>query len=102
MENRKENRSWYKGSRIAVSVSIALANILFQLNEELHICVPFDPNLTVYQFMQVLDDTFASHMQQLLGNALQEKDLEPPRSIMEVRSMLCKDAPNHKDSTYYY
>ncbi|CAN1340875.1 hypothetical protein LINPERPRIM_LOCUS39003 [Linum perenne] len=69
MENRKENRSWYKGSRVAVSV---------------------------------LDDTFASQMQQLLGNAIQEKDLEPPRSIMEVRSMLCKDAPNHKDNGYYY
>ncbi|KAJ0981455.1 hypothetical protein J5N97_009710 [Dioscorea zingiberensis] len=50
----------------------------------------------------VLDDTFASQMQQLLGNALQEKDLEPPRSIMEVRSMLCKDAPSHKDSSFYY
>ncbi|KAF8377347.1 hypothetical protein HHK36_030724 [Tetracentron sinense] len=69
LENRKENRSWYKGSRVAVAI---------------------------------LDDTFASQMQQLLGNALQEKDLEPPRSIMEVRSMLCKDAPNHKDNTYYY
>ncbi|KAK7385380.1 hypothetical protein VNO78_31097 [Psophocarpus tetragonolobus] len=69
LENRKENRSWYKGSRVAVSI---------------------------------LDDTFASHMQQLLGNALHEKDLEPPRSIMEVRSMLCKDAPNHKDNTFYY
>ncbi|KDP41462.1 hypothetical protein JCGZ_15869 [Jatropha curcas] len=69
LENRKENRSWYKGSRIAVSV---------------------------------LDDTFASQMQQLLGNALQDKDLEPPRSIMEVRSMLCKDTPNHKDNGYYY
>ncbi|XP_057725923.1 uncharacterized protein LOC130941436 [Arachis stenosperma] len=69
LENRKENRSWYKGSRVAVSV---------------------------------LDDTFASQMQQLLGNALQEKDLEAPRSIMEVRSMLCKDAPNHKDNTFYY
>ncbi|PQQ10519.1 uncharacterized protein Pyn_37378 [Prunus yedoensis var. nudiflora] len=69
LENRKENRSWYKGSRIAVSI---------------------------------LDDTFASQMQQLLGNALQEKDLEPPRSIMEVRSMLCKDAANHKDNTYYF
>ncbi|CAN0873389.1 hypothetical protein LINGRAHAP2_LOCUS10360 [Linum grandiflorum] len=69
MENRKENRSWYKGSRVAVSV---------------------------------LDDMFASEMQQLLGNAIQEKDLEPPRSIMEVRSMLCKDAPNHKDKGYYY
>lgn len=54
----------------------------------------------IYNF-QVLDDTFASQMQQLLGNSLLEKDLEPPRSIMEVRSMLCKDAPNHKDSNYY-
>lgn len=69
LENRKENRSWYKGSRVAVFV---------------------------------LDDAFASQLQQLLGNSLQEKDLEPPRSIMEVRSILCKDAPNHKDSTYYY
>ncbi|KAJ7958937.1 Pesticidal crystal cry8Ba protein [Quillaja saponaria] len=69
MENRKENRSWYKGSRIATSV---------------------------------LEDTFATQMQQLLGNALQEKDLELPRSIMEVRSMLCKDTPNHKDNMFYY
>ncbi|KAI4337616.1 hypothetical protein L6164_016008 [Bauhinia variegata] len=69
LENRKENRSWYKGSRVAVSI---------------------------------LDDTLASQMQQLLGNALQQKDLEPPRSIMEVRSMLCKDAPDPKDNTFYY
>ncbi|KAG7966520.1 hypothetical protein I3843_08G055100 [Carya illinoinensis] len=69
LENRKENRSWYKGSRIAVTI---------------------------------LDDTFASQMQQLLGNTVQEKDLEPPRSIKEVRSILCKDVPNHKDNTYYY
>ncbi|XP_050204886.1 uncharacterized protein LOC126654923 [Mercurialis annua] len=69
LENRKENRSWYKGSRIAVSV---------------------------------LDDTFASQMQQLLGNTLQGKDLEPTRSIMEVRSILCKDAPNQKDSSFYF
>ncbi|MQL86134.1 hypothetical protein Taro_018663 [Colocasia esculenta] len=69
LENRKENRSWYKGSRVTVTV---------------------------------LDDTFASQMQQLLGNSLQEKDLEPPRSIMEVRSVLCRDASNHKESTFYY
>ncbi|PKI73540.1 hypothetical protein CRG98_006121 [Punica granatum] len=69
LESRKENKSWYKGSRVAASV---------------------------------LDDTFASQMQQLLGNALQAKDLEPPRSIMEVRSILCKDAPAHKDGTFYY
>ncbi|PPR97301.1 hypothetical protein GOBAR_AA23369 [Gossypium barbadense] len=59
LENRKENRSWYKVSQIAVSI---------------------------------LDDTFTSQMQQLVGNALPAKDLEPPRSILEVRSMLGKDA----------
>lgn len=69
LESRKENRSWYKGSRVATSV---------------------------------LDDTFASQMQQLLGNSLQEKDLEPPRSILEVRSILCRDAPNHKGNNSYY
>ncbi|KAA8515419.1 hypothetical protein F0562_010518 [Nyssa sinensis] len=37
---------------------------------------------------KILDDTFASEMQKLLGNALQEKYLKPPRSIMQVRSML--------------
>lgn len=52
--------------------------------------------------LQILDDIFASQMQQLLGNALQEKDLEPPRSVMEVRSMLCKDSANYKDNNYYY
>lgn len=51
---------------------------------------------------QILDDTFASQMQQLVGNALPEKDLEPPRSIMEVRSMLCKDAHNSKDNSFFY
>ncbi|XP_031265105.1 uncharacterized protein LOC116123465 isoform X3 [Pistacia vera] len=68
LENKKEHSSWYKSSRIAISV---------------------------------LDDIFASQMQRLLGNALQEKDLEPPRSIMEVRSMLCKDSVNYEDSNYY-
>ncbi|XP_062221931.1 uncharacterized protein LOC133921176 [Phragmites australis] len=69
LENRKENKAWYKGARVAVSV---------------------------------LDDTFASQLQQLLGNTLPQKDLEPPRSIMEVRSILCKDAPRQKNSSFYY
>ncbi|KAL8472205.1 hypothetical protein ACS0TY_029429 [Phlomoides rotata] len=69
LEDRKENRSWYRASRVAVNV---------------------------------LDDTFASQMQQLLGNTLQEKDLEPPRCILEVRSMLCKDVKNNKGNNYYY
>nr|GEU75605.1 hypothetical protein CTI12_AA453550 [Tanacetum cinerariifolium] len=71
LENRKENKSLYKGSRVAVSI---------------------------------LDDTFASQMQKLLGHALQEKDLEPPRSIIEIRAMLCKDAgsSSHKKNSWYY
>ncbi|KAL8143887.1 hypothetical protein V2J09_016919 [Rumex salicifolius] len=69
LENRKENKSWYKGCTLAVSI---------------------------------LDDTFASQMQELLGNSLQEKDVEPPRSIMEVRSMLCKDNQNPQNNTFYY
>ncbi|XP_020590980.1 uncharacterized protein LOC110031897 [Phalaenopsis equestris] len=49
----------------------------------------------------VLDETFASQMQKLLGNnTLQEKDLEPPRSILEVRSILCKDV--YRDSSFNY
>ncbi|GER27315.1 DNA repair protein RAD50 [Striga asiatica] len=69
LEDRKENRAWYKASRFAVNV---------------------------------LDDTFASQMQHVLGNGMQEKDLEPPRSIMEVQSMLCKDTVNQKDNNYYF
>ncbi|XP_009601182.1 uncharacterized protein [Nicotiana tomentosiformis] len=69
LEEKKDNRSWYKASRVAVSI---------------------------------LDDIFASEMQKFLGNVLQEKDLEPPRSIADVRSMLCKDAVNDNDNNYFY
>ncbi|KAI3897788.1 hypothetical protein MKX03_013694 [Papaver bracteatum] len=67
LDNSKENRGCYKGTRIVVSI---------------------------------LDDTFASQMQLLLGNALQEKDLAPPRSIMQVHSVLCKGAVNHTGNNY--
>ncbi|ERN19071.1 uncharacterized protein LOC18447445 isoform X1 [Amborella trichopoda] len=51
----------------------------------------------------ILDDTFASQMQRLQGNALQEKDLEPPRSVIQARSILCKDTQNTSDpSSYFY
>ncbi|KAJ8544055.1 hypothetical protein K7X08_025673 [Anisodus acutangulus] len=59
LQEKKDNRSWYKASRVAVSI---------------------------------LDDIFAPGMQKYLGNVLQERDLEPPRSIADVRSMLCKDS----------
>ncbi|KAJ0984715.1 hypothetical protein J5N97_003071 [Dioscorea zingiberensis] len=41
----------------------------------------------------VLEETIASQMQQLVGvgNALQKEDLEPPKSVMEVISLLCND-----------
>ncbi|CAM6082195.1 unnamed protein product [Calypogeia fissa] len=66
LENRKENRSWYKGSSVALGI---------------------------------LDDIFASQMQRLQGHSLQEKDLDPPRSVMEARTMLSKDVPNGVDSS---
>ncbi|RAL45738.1 hypothetical protein DM860_009602 [Cuscuta australis] len=69
LEDRKDSRSWYNASRVAVTI---------------------------------LEEIFASHMQKLLGNALQEKDMEPPRSILEVRSMLRKDAANDKDNDFFY
>ncbi|KAK9078138.1 hypothetical protein SSX86_002195 [Deinandra increscens subsp. villosa] len=56
-----------------------------------------------YYALGILDDTFASQMQRLQGNALKEKDLEPPRSIVEARSILCRDTNNAADtSTYFY
>ncbi|KAI4308594.1 hypothetical protein L6164_031650 [Bauhinia variegata] len=51
----------------------------------------------------ILDDIFASQMQRLQGNALQEKDIEPPRSVIEARSILSKDTTNAIDpSAYFY
>ncbi|KAL2924660.1 L-amino-acid oxidase [Bienertia sinuspersici] len=41
-----------------------------------------------YYALGILDDTFGSQMQRLQGNVLQEKDIEPPRSVVEARSML--------------
>lgn len=54
-----------------------------------------------FVLFQILDDTYASQMQRLLGNALQEKDLEPPRSITEARSILSRDTTNRIDSSSY-
>uniref|UniRef100_A0A3Q7HGH3 Uncharacterized protein n=1 Tax=Solanum lycopersicum TaxID=4081 RepID=A0A3Q7HGH3_SOLLC len=48
-----------------------------------------------YHALGVLDDIFASQMQRLQGNALQEKDIEPPRSIVEARAILCRDTSNY-------
>ncbi|KAG5545886.1 hypothetical protein RHGRI_018143 [Rhododendron griersonianum] len=54
-----------------------------------------------YYALGILDDTFASQMQRLQGNSLQDKDLEPPRSIIEARSILCRDTTNARDSSSY-
>ncbi|KAL5865487.1 hypothetical protein ACOSQ3_003001 [Xanthoceras sorbifolium] len=55
-----------------------------------------------YYALGILDDTFASHMQRLQGNSLQEKDLEPPRLVVEARSILCKDTTNATDTASYF
>ncbi|CAN6812919.1 unnamed protein product [Brassica oleracea] len=69
LEDRKDNVTWHKGPRIAVSV---------------------------------LDEIFATQMQSLLGNALKPEHLEPPRSMMELRSMLCKDSKDYREGGYDY
>ncbi|CAO2813042.1 unnamed protein product [Amaranthus hypochondriacus] len=50
----------------------------------------------------ILDEIFASQMQRLQGNALHEKDIEPPRSVLEARSILCRDSPNVTNSSNYF
>ncbi|XP_042067514.1 uncharacterized protein LOC121810862 isoform X1 [Salvia splendens] len=54
-----------------------------------------------YHALGIVDDTYASQMQRLLGNALHEKDLEAPRSITEARSILSRDTTNRIDSSAY-
>jgi len=39
--------------------------------------------------VSIMDDVFALEMKKLLGNALQETDLEPPPNIRELHSLLC-------------
>ena len=56
-------------------------------------------NERAFTVLQILDDVFATQMQRLQGRALQEKDLEPPRSVAEARSMLSRDAHNGTDSS---
>ncbi|XP_047315577.1 uncharacterized protein LOC124919388 [Impatiens glandulifera] len=69
LEDRKENTSCYKGSRISLSV---------------------------------LDDIFRSEMQRFLGHSLIADNLEPPRTIMAARAMLCKDSVNPSNNSLYY
>lgn len=59
LEKWKKNRVWYKGSTDAVTI-----------------------------YLQTLDETFASRMQHLLENTFEEKDLEPPASMVAVRSFI--------------
>ncbi|KAF6141359.1 hypothetical protein GIB67_008536 [Kingdonia uniflora] len=55
-----------------------------------------------YYALGILDDTFASQMQRLQGNALQEKNLEPPRSVVEARSILCRDTKHTAHQSTYF
>eukprot|EP00850_Spirogloea_muscicola_P008528 SM000045S16273 [mRNA] locus=s45:674261:679828:+ [translate_table: standard] len=50
--------------------------------------------------LQMLDNLFSGHMQRLQGHALHEKDLEPPRAVVEARLMLSRDGPNTSDDSY--
>lgn len=51
--------------------------------------------------VQIVEDTFASEMQRLQGNSLQEKDMEAPRSVVEARSILSRDTTTNHSSYFY-
>ncbi|XP_010519228.1 PREDICTED: uncharacterized protein LOC104798734 [Tarenaya hassleriana] len=55
MEDKKDNVTWHKGPRIAISV---------------------------------MDEIFGREMQEMMGNGIKAEHLEPPRSVMDLRSML--------------
>uniref|UniRef100_A0A7N0UW01 Uncharacterized protein n=1 Tax=Kalanchoe fedtschenkoi TaxID=63787 RepID=A0A7N0UW01_KALFE len=58
LDTEKESESWYKGSRIIISV---------------------------------LDNLFASQMQHLQADSMEQKDLGAPQSVVEVHNMLSKE-----------
>lgn len=109
LEGRKENRVWYNGSYYALGVSTYLLGLEvtyapkgFYAKKIIHDKRKKKLCYSLHLFpLQILDDTFASQMQRLQGNSLQDKDLEPPRSIIEARSILCRDTTNATDSSTY-
>ncbi|CAA7035193.1 unnamed protein product [Microthlaspi erraticum] len=54
-----------------------------------------------YYALGIVEDTFASEMQRLQGNSLQEKDMEAPRSVIEARSILSRDTTTNHSSYFY-
>lgn len=99
LEGRKENRVWYTGSYHALGVSVRVRIRIRILHKTIGIINIVNRFCVVFE--QIVDDTYASQMQRLLGNALHEKDLEAPRSITEARSILSRDTTNRIDSSSY-
>lgn len=85
MEDMKENITWHKGPRIAISVTFST---LYHCTKPKTMSL-FDSYLVIVIWdLQVLDEIFVTQMQSLLGTSLKEENLEAPRSMMELRSIL--------------
>lgn len=79
LTDKKDSVTWHKGLTLAVSVTKT------QLFRQMSILDSYLVDL------QVLDEIFEDKMQSLLGDSVKGMDLEAPRSIMELRSMISED-----------
>ncbi|WZZ22695.1 hypothetical protein YC2023_124082 [Brassica napus] len=66
LTDKKYNVTWHKGLTISVSANVSVD-------------------------LQVLDEIFEDKMQSLLGDSVKGVNLEAPRSIVELRSMISED-----------
>lgn len=94
------------GGRVFVGASRGLWDR--QAREVLHFLVSRKENVSWYKgssagiALQILDHIFTSQLQKLHGHALQEKDLDPPHSVMEARTLLARDSANSGADTYSF
>lgn len=100
LDDRKENVGWFKGSSagIALQVKISKSKDRVEFNHS-----EFDSfSILVMVLLQVLENMFTLHLQKLQGNLLVDKDLEPPRSVLEARSMLSMDVAKDVSDSYSF
>uniref|UniRef100_A0A0E0CHC5 MHD1 domain-containing protein n=1 Tax=Oryza meridionalis TaxID=40149 RepID=A0A0E0CHC5_9ORYZ len=83
-EGESDIRERMQALRVHLSDSIYNLHEVFSSRIFVAICRGFWDRLG-----QILDDVFASEMQKHLGNSLQDKDLDPPQSVVDARSILC-------------
>lgn len=91
LTDKKDSVTWHKGLTLAVSVT---KTQLYYGLSQLFLSLRFRQMSILDSYLvdlQVLDEIFEDKMQSLLGVSVKGMDLEAPRSIMELRSMISED-----------